>query len=161
VAYFDTLRYLVACVDIYSKNPTDCRCLENLDLTEEEAEAAVTYLINYFKLSFSEQRSLVSWEWKRYANILSAEIGEQEDRSSYSTKQVYLLPGCSASHRLCRNAIAKLIGKLKHAWSSIGQEGKDIHGLSTKKPNNSLPAELEVRELNVGGCYHWGGGLMC
>jgi hypothetical protein len=114
--------------------------MENLDLTEEEADGTVDYLIKYFKLSFSEQRSLVL-EWKQYAKNLSLEMLRGVLTSS-CTKQVFLLPG-SCSHRVCHNAIAKLTGKSKFAWSSIGEEGKELHGLANKKGNKSMSKEVD------------------
>ena len=143
MAFLDTISNLGPCVDMFSKNPSDCFCMANLDLTEDEAEATVDYLIDYFKRPFTEQRSLVA-EWKRYAKILSdeMEMGRRALTSS-CTKQVFLLPG-SSCHRLCHNAIAKLVGKSKFAWQSIGEEGKELqHGHANKKPNNSMSETME------------------
>jgi hypothetical protein len=138
MAYLDTLSNLGACHCIYNpENVIDCYCLANLDLTEEEAEGTVDYLIRYFKLPFSAQRSLVH-EWKRYAKTL-AKLG-QTDRT-LSPIQTYLLPG-SYHHRLCKNSLAKLIGKSRFAWDSIELDRKEAHGHSSQKPNNRIPENV-------------------
>jgi hypothetical protein len=49
MAFLDTISNLGPCVDMLSRNPSDCFCMANLDLTEDEAEATVDYLIDYFK----------------------------------------------------------------------------------------------------------------
>jgi hypothetical protein len=98
-AFLDTLSNLGPCIDMFSQNATDCYCIENLDLTEEEADGTVDYLINYFKLSFSEQRSLVL-EWKRYAKNLSLEMLRGVLTSS-CTKQVFHGQGKGLSNSSC------------------------------------------------------------
>jgi hypothetical protein len=67
MAFLDTLSNLGGCIDIYNPpQQTLCTCMADLDLTREEADETVEYLIKYFKMSFSEQRSLVA-EWKKYS----------------------------------------------------------------------------------------------
>jgi hypothetical protein len=140
LAYLDMLSNVGPCLDLYNPSlPIDCFCMANLDLTEEEAGDTVDYLINYFKLRFTEQRAIVS-EWKRYANTLST----FHEEANTPTRQVFLLPGTS-THMICKSALAKLIGKSKSAWSSIGEGGKQIHGLSNRKSNTGISAEMEVK----------------
>ena len=142
LAFLDTLGNLGCCRDIVNpRNSIECYCMSNLDLTEEEAEQTVDYLINYFKLTFSEQRSLIL-EWKRYAKTLS-EMHHGES-FSYSQYQIFLLPG-SSTHRLCRNAVATLVGKSRHAWTSIGLEGKEAHGLLNQKSNNTMSEDMKEK----------------
>ena len=83
-------------------------------------------------LTFGEQRQLVL-EWKKYASSVRIEMdgrGHREDKHT-----VFLLPG-STTHRVCKNALARIIGKSKHAWDSIGKPGKDVHGLSLRQVGN-------------------------
>jgi hypothetical protein len=128
------------CFDV--QNPSRrvaCSCMANLVLTEEETEATIDYLINFFKLRYEEQRSLIL-EWKRYSKTFRSFNNDE----ALSSHQTYLLPG-SSTHRVCKNAIAKLVGKERHAWSSIGKPGKAKHGLAEQKGNNSLSEEWEEK----------------
>jgi hypothetical protein len=126
-SFLDVLCNSGSCVDMNNPSRTiNCHCMTELDFAnEEEQEAIVNYLFRYARLSWSEQRVLVL-EWKRYATAF---------RSSFlgNRHRVYLLPG-SSTYKICKSALAKLIGKERHAWHSI-QEGKEEHGLA-KKPGN-------------------------
>jgi hypothetical protein len=140
LAFLDMLSNVGPCLDLYNANdPIDCFCMANLDLTEDEARSTVDYLINYFKLPFQQQRAIVL-EWKRYANTLST----FQEQANSPTRQVFLLPGTS-THMLCKSAIARLIGKSKTAWCSIGVPGKHIHGLANRKSNTGISGEMEVK----------------
>jgi hypothetical protein len=48
--------------------------------------------------------------------------------------QVFLLPG-SSTYKICKSALAKLIGKERHAWDSI-KEKQVHHGLSKREAGN-------------------------
>ena len=94
-----------ACEDIHNPGRRiNCTCLQDLDFSdEEEQEAIFDYLFQYAKMSWSEQRAIIR-EWKRYATGFRITSGMRNNH------QVYLLPG-SPTHRICKNALAKLIGK--------------------------------------------------
>jgi hypothetical protein len=101
--------------------------MANLDFANEEEQYAIfDYLCRYARVSWSEQRVLIL-EWKRYA------AGFQES-CRRNKNQVYLLPG-SSTYKICKSALAKLIGKERHAWDSI-KEGKMEHGLAKKEAGN-------------------------
>lgn len=138
LGFLDMLGNMGNCFDVY--NPTRrvaCSCMADLELTEEEAETTIDYLINFFKLSYDEQRSLIL-EWRRYSKTFRSFNNDP----SLSPHQTFLLPG-SASHRVCKNAIAKLVGRGKTAWASIGKVGKEKHGLAGRKANNKMKPEVE------------------
>jgi hypothetical protein len=62
-------------------------------------------------------------EWKKYA----AAFGEPA-----KNPRMYLLPG-SSTYKICRTALAKLIGKERHAWDSIEHDTPEReHGLSRR-----------------------------
>jgi hypothetical protein len=111
--------------------------MEQLELSNNEVTSFTNYIINYFKLSWEEQRSSIL-EWQRYAESMVAKEG-------INKHQTFLLPGSSA-HQICKNALAKLLGKGCHAWSTIGKGGKERHGLSiraeTDGGNRKMPQEL-------------------
>ena len=116
------------CTDL--QNPTrrtPCCCLQELDLVDEEVDQLFEYLLQYFKLDFTDQRRLIL-EWKRYASSFRID----EVNTKYSKHQTYLLPG-SSTHRICKSALAKLIGKSRHAWTSINEDQSPVHGLSLQK----------------------------
>ena len=122
------------CFDLHhQRQQTMCNCMtETRDtITDNELKLVMGYLIIYSQLSWKEQRQLVA-EWVRYANS-----------SRFVGKKNFLLPGISTI-RVCRNAIAKIIGKSKVAWNSIGKEGKEGHGLSNRKSNNRISDEIEA-----------------
>ena len=126
------------CVDVYHPSRvTKCRCMEDLrhEITEEEKDRVIGYLVIYARMGFREQRSLVA-EWKRYAHSNKVAMGGTEHRSTQH--KVYLLPG-SHTHKICKNAVAKIIGKKKTAWASIGK--KDGHGLFNRPGNATMKEE--------------------
>lgn len=126
------------CVDLHhASRLTKCMCMEDLrnEITEEEKDRVVAYLIIYARMGYREQRSLVA-EWKRYAEATRASIAGMEHR--HTQHKIYLLPG-SHTNRICKNAVAKIIGKKKEAWGSIGK--KISHGLSNRPSNNAMKQE--------------------
>ena len=51
------------CMDLYNPGSrVACSCMEQLELSNEEVSSFASYLINYFKLSWEEQRALIL-EW--------------------------------------------------------------------------------------------------
>jgi hypothetical protein len=132
------------------QNPTrrtPCCCLQQLDLVDREVDQLFEYLLQYFKLPFTDQRRLIL-EWKRYA--MSFRIDEVNTK--YTKHQTYLLPGSSV-HRICKSALAKLlvvVGKSRHAWNSITEYACPVHGLSLRKEANhaghcALPTALQEK----------------
>ena len=123
------------CKDLHNASrETKCLCMEELrdHITEEEKERVVAYLIIYARMGFREQRSLVA-EWKRYA-ASTRMFGDHRANQH----KVFLLPG-SHTHKVCKNAVALIIGKKREAWSSIGT--KDSHGLANRPSNRSTRQE--------------------
>jgi hypothetical protein len=48
------------CRDLFNPTATiECTCMEDFDLSNQELSEFIDYLINYFKLSWEEQRSLI------------------------------------------------------------------------------------------------------
>jgi hypothetical protein len=129
------------CTDLQNASrKTDCTCLQDLDLKDEEVDQLFDYLLKYFKMEFQEQRRLIL-EWKRYAASMKA-LGSHDGKKHLC----FLLPG-SWTRRLCKSAIAKLVGKSRHAWSSISKDISPVHGLTLRladgeRPNRSLPKDL-------------------
>jgi hypothetical protein len=124
------------CMDLHNASrETKCMCMEELrdHITEEEKDRVVAYLIIYARMAFREQRSLVA-EWKRYAASSRMMGGHRTDQH-----KVFLLPG-SHTHKICKNAIARIIGKKKVAWNSIGRK-EDSHGLADRPSNHSTRQE--------------------
>ena len=130
------------CIDLHHHaRVTMCLCMEELRdaITEEEKNEVVEYLIGYAKLGRQEQRSVIG-EWKRHAEANVFLIDGTERRSA--KHKVSLLPG-STTHKICKNSIAKLVGKSKDAWKSIGL--KDVHGLANRRSNHALKtADMEL-----------------
>ena len=130
------------CIDLHHQaRITKCLCMEDLrdEITEEEKDEVVEYLIGYAKLGRQEQRSVIG-EWKRHAEANVFLIDGTERRSA--KHKVFLLPG-STTHKICKNSIAKLVGKSKDAWKSIGL--KDVHGLANRRSNHALKtADMEL-----------------
>jgi hypothetical protein len=108
---------------------------------EEEQESVFNYLSKYAILPWGEQRNLVL-KWKRYALAFpSSFVGNRNG--------VYLLPG-SRTYKICKNALAKMIGGECHAWDSI-QEGKSKHSLRKREAGSweagNLAQPSNVREV--------------
>ena len=123
------------CIDLHNASRVSkCNCMEELrdNITDEEKDRVVAYLIIYARMGFREQRSLVA-EWKRYAFSTKALCDRRGDQH-----KVYLLPG-SQTFKICKNAVAHIIGKGRAAWNSIGK--KDSHGLADRKSNHSTREE--------------------
>jgi hypothetical protein len=147
VAYLTRICVSGPCSDL--QNPTrrsPCCCLEALDLVDEEVDQLFEYLLQYFKLDFTDQRKLIL-EWKQYA--ASFRIDELLHTTKYSKHQTFLLPG-SSTHRICKSALAKLVGKSRHAWTSISENKSPVHGLSLRKQSNhagnrALPLPLQEK----------------
>ena len=78
------------CYDL--ENPrrmTDCACMEELNLADEEVEKVVDYLVQFFLMSWSEQRMLIL-EWKRYAESFRQVIEhDPSSRGQVTDKKVY------------------------------------------------------------------------
>ena len=122
------------CTDVHNPGrKTKCTCMSSLDISNVEKEEVLDYLITYAKMGRDEQRALI-WEWKRYSKVL--DTGE---RGAYGGK-TYLLPG--TTHVICKNAIAKIIGKKCDAWSSI-KGPEPSHGLKDWPSNSRMKPEVE------------------
>jgi hypothetical protein len=95
------------CMDLHNASrSTKCKCMEELrdHITEDEKDTVVAYLIIYARMGYQEQRRLVA-EWKRYASSAQTMGGRRCNKH-----KVFLLPGLH-SHKVCKNAIAMIIGK--------------------------------------------------
>ena len=104
----------------------------------EEMDQVLNYLVLYCKLEYREQRSLIL-EWKRYAEIAKFSMeGSAHLQQQHCT---FLLPG-SNNHRICKNALAQIVGKGRRAWDSIGKTDTVIHGLTGMASNNALSSDI-------------------
>ena len=110
--------------------------MAELGLSDEDKDKVIDYLVMYAKMHRDDQRSLVL-EWKRFADVLTGNAGK---RGAYGGK-VFLLPG--TTHLICKNAIAKLVGKKKTAWGSIVYGAARGHGLKNRQSNCQLKAEVQ------------------
>jgi hypothetical protein len=138
--FLDVLCNSGPCVDMHNRSRTiNCNCMAQLDFAnQEEQESIFNYLFQYARLSWSEQRVLVL-EWKRYAAAFcSSFVGNRH--------RVYLLPG-SSTYKICKRALAKLIGKERHAWQSI-EEGKEAHGLTKRTVNHAQDSDTTEKLHN-------------
>ena len=126
--FLDVLTNSGACTDIHNPGrQINCQCLAELDFKdEEERDNVFDYLFRYARMSWGEQRDLIL-EWKRYAAGFQASCIGNKNR-------VYLLPG--STYKICKSALAKLIGKERHAWDSIKEGNVEGHGLSRKEAGN-------------------------
>ena len=146
-SFLDLLCNSGECVDIHNPGrKTGCNCMGELDLTEGELNSLMNYLFRYARMSWEEQRSLVL-EWKRHANLLRFCDNDPSARGQVNVKTVYLLPG-SSTHIICKNAIARLVGKSRFAWDSIGKEGKEEHGLTKRQTGNRSISEKTMDSLH-------------
>ena len=125
------------CTDInHPSRKTRCKCMSSIDLSNEDKENVIDYLITYAKMGRDEQRALI-WEWKRYSQVISCnDVGEC---GPYGGK-TFLLPG--TTHVICKNAIAMIIGKKRDAWRSI-KDSIPSHGLKNKRSNSRLSVDIE------------------
>jgi hypothetical protein len=106
----------------------NCNCMSELDFVDDnEQDAIFSYLCRYARMTRTEQRVLIL-EWKRYAAGFQASCRGNKN-------QVYLLPG-SSTYKICKSALAKLIGKERYAWDSIKEGGQIEHGLSKQEAGN-------------------------
>ena len=125
------------CFDLHNlSRQTKCRCMEKLmiAITPMDMEQVVNYLVLYCKLEYRERRLLIL-EWKRYAAVAKFSMeGAAHRQQQHCT---FLLPGSSV-HRICKNAIAFIVGKGRRAWDSIGKKESVDHGLCGLASNNSL-----------------------
>jgi hypothetical protein len=56
----------------------------------------------------------------------------------------------TSSNRICKSALAKLVGKSRHAWNSITEDASPCHSLSLRKEanhagNRALPTALQEK----------------
>lgn len=131
-AYLSLLQNRGPCEDIHNVGRSiNCTCLHDLDLTGEEEDSVIDYLIDYAKLSFDEQRARLL-EWKKYARLFKYPV-----KATGNNHQHYLLPG-SRSYTVCKNGLSRVIGKSRHAWDSVDDQGKKLHGLAEMPSNNSM-----------------------
>jgi hypothetical protein len=139
-SFLDLLSNSGSCIDMYNPNHTTrCNCMAELDFAnEEEQEAVFNYLSKYAIMPWCEKRNLVL-EWKRCASAFRSSFMENRNR-------VYLLPG-SSTYKICKNALARIIGKERHAWDSI-QEGKEEHGLAKREAGNRGQSSEIIEKLH-------------
>lgn len=144
--FFTLLMNRGACLDIHhTSRITGCRCMESLQitLTDIDRNKVCKYMMLYARMPWKEQRNLIL-EWKKYGDATRAMM-EGQRRSEKC--QVYSLPG-STTHKICRNALATLLGKSKFAWENIEKEGRDVHGLAKRETSNFALPQEEIEALH-------------
>ena len=132
--FFTLLMNRGACPDIHNApRLTTCTCMVQLQatLTDDDRNVVLAYLVQYAKLEWPRQRHLIL-EWKKYAEATRLLL---EGLRRSEQLQVFLLPG-SSTHKICKNAMATILGKSKFAMENIGKEGKDVHGLAQRDTSN-------------------------
>ena len=93
------------CFDLH-KTPNgrvQCHCMNAIVLDDEERVASVDYLIMFATLGKSEQEAIVL-EWMRYSKMTPGK-----------GSRCFFFPG-STTHKICRNALAKVIGYGERSW---------------------------------------------
>ena len=139
--FLDGLMNRGPCFDLHNNSrQTKCRSMDSLrsSILPEEMDQVLNYLVLYCKLEYRERRSLIL-EWKRYAEIAKFSMeGSAHRQQQHCT---FLLPG-SNNHRICKNALAQIIGKGRRAWDSIGKTDTVIHGLTGMVSTNALSSDI-------------------
>ena len=134
------------CKDLHKpKRDTNCTCMSELRnvIDKEEKKAIVEYLMNFAKMEATQQRTILA-EWMKYAGERPSKEGKESELS-----RNYLLPG--TFHRICKNAVARMVGRGKDAWMRIqnhlGAGSSLKHGLAGRKGNKACQVYEERLEL--------------
>lgn len=119
------------CLDLKNR-ATKCCCMkvENVSL-DERVECA--YFLESFALKSKQEQQLMLLQWMRYAEAMRRETG-----AAKGAAKTFLLPGSNIT-LICGNAMARLIGFSRRAWSTVklSYQSKELpsHGLIGKAGN--------------------------
>jgi len=123
------------CLDMSNRSRESvCDCLAsdvgNL-LTQAVSERLASWLVKHATMSAEDQHERIC-DWIRYAG----------HNAHKNNKKVFILPGCTTKHVICRNALCRLLGIEKHKWGNMLKDSEEMrpckHGLKGKPKCNQL-----------------------
>jgi hypothetical protein len=127
------------CRELNSQSLTKCTCLSGLqDNGNEDVDISPTvdYLISFASRSIEDQQRIVM-EWIKYAKLFSTGAPAEEKL------HCFLLPGSTESYKVCKNALARMIGFGRKKWETINSlvanNTMPTHGLRGIPSNNTNP----------------------
>jgi len=129
-------------------NKTLCDCTACLDdtLTDSHRNELAVYIIYFHTACGKKDRQALFIQWIKYGKLQqSTKLRAQEKH------RVYILPGATGTHVICRNTLARVLGfgrwQIDTVLKCVEKNEAPSHGLDNKKSNATNPTVINLMEI--------------